>query len=83
MRLSGGAPGVSMEKENPDLGRFTVTKQEADKGAYETPTLRDVAKRPPYMHDASANTLGQVAAFLRSLTGEVAAEVGSPPQLPR
>lgn len=55
--------GMGMEKENPDLGRYLVTKQEADKGAFKTPTLRDVALRAPYMHDGSKQTLREVVAF--------------------
>ena len=55
--------GVGMDKENPDLGRYTITKNEADKGAFKTPTLRDVAKRGPYMHDGSEKTVEGVIAF--------------------
>lgn len=55
--------GVGMDKEKPDLGRFAVTKNEADKGAFKTPTLRDVAARGPYMHDGSEKTLADVVAF--------------------
>lgn len=55
--------GVGMDKEKPDLGRFVVTKNEADKGAFKTPTLRDVAKRAPYMHDGSEKALADVVAF--------------------
>ncbi len=55
--------GVGMGKPNPDLGRYIVTKVEADKGAFKTPTLRDVAKRTPYMHDGSEKTLEDVVAF--------------------
>ena len=55
--------GVGMDAEKPDLGRFTVTKVEAHKGAFKTPTLRDVARRPPYMHDGSLATLADVVAF--------------------
>lgn len=40
-----------------DEGRFLVTKNEADKGAFKTPTLRDVARHAPYMHDGSVPTL--------------------------
>jgi cytochrome c peroxidase len=40
-----------------DDGRFAVTKQAADRGAFRTPTLRDVAKHAPYMHDGSVVTL--------------------------
>ena len=52
-----------MDRENPDVGRYTVTQKEADKGAFKTPTLRDVATRPPYMHDGSLKTLEEVVAF--------------------
>ena len=55
--------GVGMDKPNPDLGRYTVTKNETDKGAFKTPTLRDVARRGPYMHDGSEKTLEEVVAF--------------------
>ena len=55
--------GVGMAAANPDLGRYTVTKNEADKGAFKTPTLRDVDRRGPYMHDGSETTLEDVVAF--------------------
>ena len=34
-----------------DDGRFTVTGVERDRGAFKTPTLREVARTGPYMHD--------------------------------
>jgi cytochrome c peroxidase len=105
--------GVGMDQKDPDLGRYSVTKDEADKGAFKTPTLRDVARRGPYMHDGSLTSLeavvafynqggqknpwlskviqplqltaeeqAELVAFLQALTGEVAAEVSSPPTLP-
>jgi cytochrome c peroxidase len=55
--------GVGMAAVNPDLGRYTVTRNEADKGAFKTPTLRDVDRRGPYMHDGSEKTLEDVVAF--------------------
>jgi len=55
--------GVGMDRDAPDLGRCLVTRNEADKGAFKTPTLRDVAKRGPYMHDGSQKTLEDVVAF--------------------
>ena len=55
--------GIGMDKESPDLGRYTVTQHEADRGAFKTPTLRDVAKRGPYMHDGSLATLEHVMDF--------------------
>jgi cytochrome c peroxidase len=55
--------GIGMDKEKPYLGRFVVSKRESDRGAIKTPTLRDVAKHPPYMHDGSLKTLEEVVAF--------------------
>ena len=52
--------GIGMEKPLPDLGRFEVTKKEEDRGAFKTPTLRDVSKTGPYMHDGSLTTLDDV-----------------------
>lgn len=46
-----------------DLGRFAVTKQDADRGKFKTPTLRGVKLRPPYMHDGSLATLEHVVEF--------------------
>jgi cytochrome c peroxidase len=43
-----------------DVGRYDVTKNKADMGAFKTPTLRNVAMTPPYMHDGSVKTLAQV-----------------------
>lgn len=52
--------GIGMDKPNPDLGRFNVTKKESDKGAFKTPGLRDIARTAPYMHDGSLKTLEEV-----------------------
>lgn len=52
--------GVGMESETPDLGRYEVTKDDKDRGAFKTPTLRNVALSPPYMHDGSQATLQEV-----------------------
>ncbi len=43
-----------------DMGRFVVSKQEQDKGAFKTPTLRNIAQSAPYMHDGSEKTLKDV-----------------------
>lgn len=52
--------GVGMDKKMPDLGRYLVTKDEKDKGAFKTPTIRNVAQTAPYMHDGSQKTLEEV-----------------------
>ncbi|MDE2060367.1 MAG: c-type cytochrome [candidate division NC10 bacterium] len=55
--------GVGIDKADPDLGRFKVTKKEPDKGAFKTPTLRNIAASAPYLHDGSAKTLEEVINF--------------------
>jgi cytochrome c peroxidase len=55
--------GVGMDKPKPDLGRFDQTKVETDRGAFKTPTLRNVTETAPYMHDGSAATLHQIVDF--------------------
>ncbi len=52
--------GVGMDKKMADLGRYIVTKDEKDKGAFKTPTIRNVAQTAPYMHDGSQKTLEEV-----------------------
>lgn len=52
--------GVGMDAATPDLGRYEVTKLEADRGAFKTPTLRNIAETGPYMHDGSQKTLEEV-----------------------
>ena len=47
----------------PDLGRFAVTLDAADKWRFRTPTLRNVALTAPYMHDGSLRTLEDVVRF--------------------
>lgn len=46
-----------------DAGRALVTDDVADRGAFKTPTLREVARTPPYMHDGSFVTLEEVVDF--------------------
>jgi cytochrome c peroxidase len=46
-----------------ELGRFLVTKEPKDIGAFKTPGLRNVALTAPYMHDGSQATLEQVIEF--------------------
>jgi len=52
--------GIGMDKPEPDVGRFAVTKDPKDTGAFKTPTVRNVALSAPYMHDGSLATLEEV-----------------------
>jgi cytochrome c peroxidase len=55
--------GVGMEPSEPDLGRYMVTKEEKDRGAFKTPTMRNVVYSAPYMHDGSQKTLEEVISW--------------------
>jgi cytochrome c peroxidase len=46
-----------------DHGRAAATLDPADKGSFKTPSLRDVAKRAPYMHSGAFVNLGQVVEY--------------------
>jgi cytochrome c peroxidase len=46
-----------------DTGRHAVTKKEADRGRYKTPTLRGVRLTAPYMHDGSMKSLEDLVEF--------------------
>lgn len=58
--------GLEHGKETPDPGRFNVTKNEADRGAFKTPSLRSVARGAPYFHDGSAATLEDAVRYMAS-----------------
>ncbi len=55
--------GVGMDKPKPDLGRYEITKKEFDRGAFKTPTLRNITDCAPYMHDGSEKTLMETVEF--------------------
>lgn len=58
--LGVGMEGWDKDGAEVDLGRYVVTKVEKDKGAFKTPTLRNIALTGPYMHDGSQKTLREV-----------------------
>ena len=56
--------GVAWSEEQlQDLGRFVVSGVERERGAFKTPTLREVERTAPYMHDGSISTLEAVIEF--------------------
>ena len=55
--------GVGWEDSEVNLGRYNTTKDVKDIGAFKTPTLREISKTAPYMHDGSFATLEQVMDF--------------------
>jgi cytochrome c peroxidase len=57
-----------------DLGRFELTKQEADRGMFKVPTLRNVTRTAPYLHDGSVATLAETVRLMAR--HQVGREVG-------
>ncbi|MEQ8847184.1 cytochrome c peroxidase [Botrimarina sp.] len=62
-RLADGEPLPRELERAIDWGRYQVTGDEADRGAFKTPTLRNIAQTAPYMHDGSVDTLEEVVAW--------------------
>ena len=56
--------GIGMDAAKPDVGRFTVSKDEKDTGAFKTPTLLDISKSAPYLHDGSQPDLREVVKLM-------------------
>jgi cytochrome c peroxidase len=50
---------ILIDADIAELGRFAVTLEPRDLGAFKTPGLRNVALTAPYMHDGSVATLGE------------------------
>jgi cytochrome c peroxidase len=51
---------VLSDAKSSELGRFAITDQFDELGAFKTPSLREVARTAPYMHDGSLKTLMDV-----------------------
>ena len=49
--------GIGMDADEPDVARAKVTGDEADTGAFKTPSLRDISRSAPYFHNGSTATL--------------------------
>ena len=55
--------GIGWDTNQVDLGRYMVTKNPEDIGAFKTPTLREISRTAPYMHDGRFGTLDEVVTF--------------------
>jgi len=56
--------GIAWRDSNfSDEGRFNITRNVHDHGAFKTPTLREIARTAPYMHDGSIATIEDVVEF--------------------
>ncbi|MDB4934247.1 MAG: Cytochrome peroxidase [Labilithrix sp.] len=47
-----------------DVGRFAVTKEDVDRGVFKVPTLRNVTKTAPYLHDGSIASLDEITKLM-------------------
>ncbi len=47
-----------------DLGRYAVSKQDADKMVFKVPSLRNIEKTAPYYHDGSVKTLEEAVRLM-------------------
>ncbi len=55
--------GIGWDTNTVDLGRYMVTKNPDDIGAFKTPTLREISRTAPYMHDGRFASLEEVVRF--------------------
>lgn len=55
--------GVDWDTSFIDLGRYKVTGEKLDIGAFKTPTLREIAHTAPYMHNGTFTSLEEVVSF--------------------
>lgn len=46
--------------KNEEYGRFIITQDEADKGKFKVPSLRNIQLSPPYMHDGRFESIDEV-----------------------
>ena len=55
--------GIGWDTNTVDLGRYMITNNAEDIGSFKTPTLREIARTGPYMHDGRFKTLEEVVNF--------------------
>lgn len=56
--------GVLKDAQSKRTGRYEVTKNEADKYYFKVPSLRNIAKTAPYLHDGRFKTLSDTVKFM-------------------
>ena len=57
--------GIGPDREPPDFGLAGITQKRSDEAKFKVPTLREVARTGPYMHDRRFKTLDEVLEFYR------------------
>lgn len=68
--------GAVKPYDTKDVGRFAVTNNEADRHSFKVPTLRNIAKTGPWLHDGSITDLGQMVEIMarhQTTKGELSA----------
>ncbi len=55
--------GIGWDDNKVDLGRYMVTKNAEDIGSFKTPSLREISRTAPYMHDGRFKNLNEVVNF--------------------
>lgn len=58
-----GVPNSKQNALSEDLGRYDLFKTEERKHFFKTPTIRNIAKTAPYMHNGTYKTLDEVMEF--------------------
>jgi cytochrome c peroxidase len=56
--------GIYKDANSSDLGRYKITGREEDKYVFKVPSLRNVARTAPYMHDGRFKTLEETVKFM-------------------
>jgi cytochrome c peroxidase len=51
---------TGLDAEPRDAGRFAATHREADRGKFKTPSLRNLTRTAPYLHDGRFATIEEV-----------------------
>jgi len=57
-------PSMASSENDGDLGRFTLTGKEDDRGVFRVPSLRNVAVTAPYFHDGRVSSLPEAVEIM-------------------
>lgn len=52
--------GLPVDPSNPDLGREEISKSDEDHLGFKVPTLREIGRTGPYMHNGTLKTLEEI-----------------------
>ncbi|CAL2107649.1 cytochrome c peroxidase [Tenacibaculum sp. 190524A02b] len=65
-----GVPNIDLTGLSEDLGRYNFFKTNERKHFFKTPSIRNIAKTAPYMHNGVYKTLEEVVEFYNNGGGE-------------